>query len=494
MYKLSLRSNSRPNIFANQSVYWYPIKITSRKQLISVNISSFESFALLKEAWGGRRIAASFPLRDSSIEFIYFGDRGNRLISETFGERASCVRSGALNYFFSKEDAYDLYKRIQHEEDAQLVNSTSPLEVEKILEYFFEKYFENEWSISFTKLDALPTYSSNKVAPHPIMHLFSLIDPSLYSEKYYKELFLYLLQKDFLVKWIDPKNVTEYKAGDILEESIVLSRNKIKNMFDFQAVIQRIILETFNKYNVLNSTYLAVQCGNEKSIIKKLFKNLFSLLPTREKSYIGEVYSNFQPKALIECIEIHFIQSYLSKPVLENIILSLNAMFDRVEYYTLRKRNVLDIDYFNRYRFFCEFKFFNPIDCNELKSKMEDIAYSIDNILIENGIYSRIGEMWVKSIKIQVLTPPQFEDDIQYAVSHIWPISRDANRDFVDKREGIKVMHYILHCDYPLYRKSVNVFSLDYSRDVQFMYAILNNLLFKHHNFSLFAKLKKSDI
>ena len=500
MYLLNLIPKSSQNILTDQSIFWYPLKLTTRRQLISINISTIESFENIKKMWAGRRIAASYKLNNSNICFIYFGYRGSKIIADTLGERPLYEGKRALNYYFSDMEIEDIYKTIKLASGEEYDITTSDNEIIISCQHQFERYFEKEWDTKFTKIERTAQYSTNLIAPHPIMHLLDFIDGSLFTEIYYKQLFLFLLKNDLLMKWIHPIDIADNLRSSILEDSINISKNEIKNIYELDKSIQKIAVDIFNKCEIFNSLFLSVQFGNKKSIIKKLLNNLYSLLPDREKQIVEKASYYFQPKVLIKSIEIHFIIRYLSPSRLDNIYNDLKELFDNVEYYSSQKRDMIEIadqshighkkyinSTINRHRFFCKFILYNPIDCSKLQIKVQELGDSINVILKENRIRESIEEMWVKAISIQALMPPSFEDDFQYAISHAWPVARETNKDFVDSVENIKSVHYIIYCDYPVYKREQYLFPLEYSKDIQYLYSILNNRLVQLHNFSQFS-------
>jgi len=492
MYKLVLKSNCGKNILANQSIYWYPLKIT-KEILISINVGTLRSIQTVKKFWAGGRIISTYPLDNETICFFYLGSRGDPNVSYSFGEKPLIVEDECLNYFFSDTDINDIYEKTKKIRKDTTISDK--LEIEDYCYKIFKDALEPEWIIKFSKIKDISKYCTDKIAPHPILHLVSFTRTDVFSKRYYKKMLQYLLLENFLVDWANPDDIPINLRKDILIQCGILSGNEIQSINDLNESIGKIIFELFEKYEIFEIVYLASQCGNQNSIFKVLMENLYALLPSKE--YSGKKSYNFQPKFLIKSVELHFIQMTKSEYKIKNLYKILNTIFDEVELYDVIMHKVIsdeaDIliamrhhEHSNRYRFLCKIEISPLIDYLDLPDHIFDLGNAIKTILIKNRLNNFIKEMWIKKLELEIITPPQFEKDVVFSLAQNWVIERNTSKDRLDKLSNVKTIHVDIACDYVVFRRGEFLFSFDYTREIQYVYSILNKRLNFIHNFTQF--------
>ena len=499
MYKLKLKENNLSNILYNQEIYWYPLKITSRNQLISINIATNESIDKVGKFWAGGRIISDFQLDYENKCLFYLGSKGNPLIAEIFGEKQLIVEDKSLNYFFSEKEIEEIYNNLKDHKN--YVDISEKYDMEDFILKVLEKKLDKEWIIDFSKTKIKNKYCTDNIAPHPILHLVYFTRSNVFSKVYYKDLFQFILQKDFLVNWIDPKEIPNNSKNYVLAWCKNISKNDIKSTDDLRQTIKKIVIEIFDKYEIFGMIYLASRVGDQNSVVKILFENLHSLLPDKAKEYVEQGFYKFQPKLMVNSIELHFIQIASSEYKKRNLYESLNEIFDEVKYYDMFQHKTLseptDIFYAlkhhetNRFRFICRIDIDPPIDYQDLSDKIYELGNAIKTIKKMKNINKLIREMWVKKINLKIFTPPHFEDDVVYSLSHKWLITRKVSDDRSTK-EG-KYIHIELACDYEVFNGGNFKFSFDYSRDIQYTYTILNERLALKHNFTQFSTINDSN-
>lgn len=485
MYKLTLEPKSKKYILKNQSIYWYPLKLTLRGQLISINIANNKSLNIVRKFWSGRRIAATYPLDENNSLFFYLGIQGNIHIFNTFKEKPLFIDEGCLSYIFSEIEVREILDKFEKKGSIKISENNQG--AENLCLKLFEQLFSSEWIIKFYKLENSGKYGTEQISPHPIVHFLNFTKKETFSRSYYKELFLYLLKRDFLVHWLNLEDVSQEEQSEILSDCIKISMSNVKNREDLTIFIKSFILEIFEKYEFFSISYLASQCGSAHSIFKLLMDQLHSLLPEKEKKYIESGYSLFQPKIMIRSIELHFIQASMSRIEAKILKHSLKIIFNEVSYHEAIFSRRYSKRYTKRYRFLCKIILPYLIDYTELSNEIYILGSAIRTILSKSRSNPIVEEMWVKELGLQIVTPPPFEDDTIISISHIWLIPSGAYKNFYDKNILAKVIYLNIACDYLVFKNGEFEFTFDFSREMQYAYSILNHKLAINHNFSQFS-------
>ena len=504
MYQLKLvpETESGRNELTGE-VYWYPLKVYE-KILMSVNITTQSTYKRLGERWRrGGRIIISSPIDDTYAYFLYFGTVGDPKIIPMFGERPLLVRNRSIYYFFSDDDFDGIYQKINSMENKPHVDTTSVRAKQKLCLDFFESYLLPDWSPSLKHTKSKPIdkdvrkygFHTDKIGLHPLLHLIQLIPDNEWNKKYHKQMLIFLFKNNFLVSWInDIENID--KKEDILQKCEEFSNGEITTVAEFKNVLKEIIKQLDDTHEFFGMLYLAAQCATESSVFGALFNNLFEFLPKEQKEWIG--YPRFQPKLIVDELELHFIQNVRSSGKIENMVNGLNQIFDDVDFYELRD---------DRYRFICKVGVL--MDYSSISNWINVICTAVRTIARKNKLKEPTREMWVKRIGVQFVTPPQFEDDVLLAFSKNWFFRRKPRSlDELDEENKRKILKADIICDYRTYelkrsdeenkRKTSKkdnqdiefIFPFKYSRDVQNSYVVLNNLLFKNHNFTRFGETK----
>jgi hypothetical protein len=487
---LKLKSGKR---FSNQIIYWYPIRVFGN-YLISMNIGTIASFKMIKDEWINDRIIASYILNKYNLCFFYIGEQGNKKIFDVFKDKSLIVKNNSLNYIFSDIEISDiLSKAMPPQLSTQFLDKPQR---EIFLYNLFVDIFGDMWIVEFSEIKINCVHCTKQISPHPIIHLLNFMS---FSKDYYKKIIYFLLQNGFLVEWTNTTQVIKNPNDYILITCQKLSDNKILSRRDLDKTIETIVSEIFNKYEIFRIIRLATQSGNDDSILKRLIENLYDKLPTSEQKSIGYSCANFQPKLIITSVVIDFIITAESKYQLESVYNSLKGISTKVFYYDtlnhktiVEKYEILKAMHNNsegRNRFRCLIDFF-PIDYQALPSKIYKISNAIKAVLINKKIYNNIKEMWIKKIKTQIFTPPQFEDDILYSIADNkeWFITRRTLNDYINEDDGSKTVFIDIVCDYQLFKGKEQSFAFEYeySRDMQRVYSTLNYKISKEHNYNQF--------
>lgn len=494
MNKISLKPK-RNNPFSDQTIFWYPIIVTPSGNLISLNIATNEKFERLGKLSNKGYVLSEYQLNQENICFLYHGNKIDQLI-DNFGEKAFITDDGSINYFFSEIELNDIYKKINNEKDSDEIVFKN---IRQFSIYELSKRFGSEWSINISEVDESSIYSTNLISPHPIIQLIDTSDKVL-DKSYYKELLIYLLRNDFLVSWITPDEIPTNLRLKILKKYNQLS-NENKNEHYLGTIIEELITDIFNKLEIFRIIYLAVQCGSDNSILKRLMQNLFSLLPQKKQVEVDIGCINFQPKFVVKSVELHFIEKAEDRVQLSKIYECLKEISRNVKFYDIVQHKILvDEELIHkamknhqvgkRYRFISEISIAPAIDYSELHLKVMELANAIVAILSKkyspNENYQlRVKELWVKKIGLKVFAPPQFESDVMYSLSQKWITKK--TKDHSLNENGIKIMDIDLYCDYPVFVNGEFSFSFDYTRDAQLVYSSLNNELKHKYNFDQFT-------
>ncbi|MCK4798273.1 MAG: hypothetical protein KAT05_12905 [Spirochaetes bacterium] len=443
MYHLKLKSNVGKNIFSSQKIYWYPLVITPRNDLISINISTIVSYKHIKRFWASERVNLTFPLDNSNYCFFYFGSSGDpQIIRKVFKEKPLLVDNNCLNYFYSEREIKDLYNRLKNIKQYKNIfvkNSN----IEDAYRKIFKSFLTSDWDVEFYKVQNLCQYCTEQIALNPILHLVNFTQSYTFSKRYYKKMLEFLLIEGFLIDWIEPKDASQDKKNRLLNWCDNFSENEIKSIHDLNESIKEIVTELFDKYEFFRTSYLAAQCGTQNSIFKKLITNLYSFLPKNKQNYIKKGYYPFQPKLLVKSIELDFIKMTSGKYKIHNIMQNLKKIFNDIESYEIHQHKILKDEtdflfakrdhYTNRYRFLCTIKLFPYIDYLNLADKISELGYAIRTILSDINLNNNIKEMWVKKIELEIITPPQFEEDAVQALASNWLVKRTPSKDRTDE-------------------------------------------------------------
>lgn len=497
MYKLSLRPNQN-NPFQNQMIFWYPLLITPHGSLISFNIATNENFEHLDKLSNKGYVLSTYKLDQENICFIYQGKKIEKLI-ENFGERSFITDDGSINYFFPEKELKYICKKIYDKKDSDEIEIEN---LEHITINELSKRFGEEWKINLTNIEKPYKYSTDLTLPNPIVQLVHYTNNEKFEKKYYKEMLIYLLRRDFLVLWVNSVDMPANLRRDILNKYNELS-NERKNDSYLDIVIRNIVTDLFNKYEIFRIVYLTSQCGSGNSILKLMMNNLYSILPSRDQDHITIGCINFQPKIVVKSVELHFITNTDYEWQLIQIYECLKEISKKVKFYDIAQHKMLDNEELirramkhhhveNRYRFISEISITPAIDYSELHLKVSELTDAIIAILnkryLSYGNYSvSLKELWVKKIGLRILTPPQFEDEVKYSLSQKWIIDHLDKNDRISKNDGAKTMYIDLSCDYPVFMSDEFSFSFDYTRDIQYVYSILNDELKHKHNFDSFS-------
>lgn len=491
MYHLFLRSKSREEVLYGQKIYWYPIGTTRKKHLISINIGTSQSYRNANKFWAGGRTISVYKLDSENICFFYWGSQGDPLIAEEFGEKPVVVKNEGLNYYFSDEEIEEICKNNDSYDKTKDNNDNYKV---KFCTEIFNEALSNNWNLEFKRLDDLCEYGTEYVCPNPILQLIYFTDSNAFSEIYYKQVLEFLLKRGFLVYWIDPEELDDLNS--VLIECRRISKDKIKGTRELRNCINEAVQDLFNKYEIFRACYLASQCGSENSLFKILIENLHSLLPAKEKQYVEKGFYFFQPKLIVNSVELHFIQTTGSKAQAINLYRDLLGITDKVNYYHvlqfkaniehLTAKSLETYPFKNRYRFICKINL-GSVDYSKLPEQIKETIKAIKTVLIKRNTSVFIKEMWIKSIDFKIFTPPQFEDDIVYSLANNLLIKRYSSKDCVDEEYLTKIIHISLACDYKIFEDSKFDFSFNYITDMQRVYSMLNRRLALKHNFSQFS-------
>lgn len=469
MYKLTLESKKRK--FRDQEVYWYPLKITDDGQLVSINIATVRSYKKIKRSFSGIRVTSAYHLDKNNICFFYIGMQGDKSIFHEFGEKPFLIKDSKINYQFSDYEMGVIKHEFERSRSLRREDST-PMMIESL-----QKNLGENWIIGLNKISGIDRFSSKHISPNILLHLLNYIDGTKFEKNYYKDLYLFLVKFDFLVHWIDIDDLWDYDKNQILLSCRNISYGEIINEDDLRKAIKQITAELFYNFEIFKILYIASQYGDNRSTTRLLFKNLHALLPNDTKDYVNQGFYNFQPKMMIYKIELHFIKNFISKSKIKPLIKSLRNIFNSVKIYRVYtpRRGY-------RIRFLCTVE--DSIDPSNLPGLIEMTGKAIQNILTQNNLPKYIEEMWVKSIGVKILTPPQFEDDALYSIGHNWLVNYENNKNYVDKELMVKVVHVVLLCDYLVFSSKGFQFGFDFSNQFLYTYYILNKLLKNKYNFS----------
>jgi len=469
------------------TMYWYPRNVDA-KRLISVNIAARSTYKQLKERWTrSGRVVLSSPIDDTYGYFLYFGTTGDPKILPMFGERPLLVKNQRIFYFFVDSDINSIYNEINTIENKPHANGVEiPKKLKSCLD-FFDRYLSSGWDVSIEYIsskyvDSKEEYAfcTNSIGLHPLLHLIHLIPDSAWNKEYHKQILTFLFKNDFLVSWMEIDDIkSANKREYILQKCEKISDGEITTTSQFRDVSKDIIKQLIDKHEFFETLHLASQSASESSVFRVLFNNLFELVPREQKEWIG--YPKFQPKMIIDELEVHFIQRAGSSAKINMMTDALKKIFDKIDLYGLRDR---------RYRFICNVAL-PAQDYSSLPDRVGAIYDAVRTIARDNHLSEPTKEMWVKRISVRFITPPQFEYDVLLAFSKNWFFRRRPREfDELDEENRRKILKADIICDYSVYQGEEFIFLFKYFQNVQNSYVALNDLLSKNHNFTHFVEMK----
>ena len=458
MYKLTLEprkgcklvfnprtSTEIKKVFMNDT-YWYPQRIEG-KRFISLNISSSDTlkkFIPLALPYGN--IFGAFPINGDDVCYVYSGSLSSNRISASFGLRPLFAGRSHLSYFLPDEDfknivcqdikAYiqDLLKT-ENSDSISLMDEnltvlkkilTTPVDTNlDLYSRFFEICCDDRCVKARLSHEESCEYCTPKVGLHPLLHVVKLVPSEVWIKKYHKDLLVYLLQQDFLVDWRDIKELDETRQRRILSE-VKKIIPVIKDVQDFKKAVREIVKNLVNKHDIFKILYFLSRYEGGSATLKKIFDNLFYLLPKKTEEYL--FYPKFQPKLFIDGFELHFIMMSDNINKISRMNIDLQKIFDEADFF---KTGVsIDDPSLRRYRFICKIKRGSYyIDYFDFPDIIEDIRNAIKTIAKQNKLYFNEEEAWLKLINIKIETSPHFEDAALEAFSRKWVLQRKISED-----------------------------------------------------------------
>ena len=466
MYKLTLeiregceltfkpeKSNEVRKIFMDDT-YWYPQRI-EEKRFISLNISSADTLnTFIPSALLQGNIFGAFPINDNDVCYVYSGSLRSTRISAFLGLRPLCASKERLSYFFPDEDFKNICQDVKTYAQEVIENSgdtvsltAEDLNVLKKIEEtpltsiatnldlyrrFFEIYCDERCVKAHLTPEEPCEYCTAKVGLHPLLHIVKLVPSDTWIEGYYKDFLIYLFQQDFLVDWIDIKNLDKTRQKTILSEAKEIVP-AIKDMQDFKEVVEETIKNMINRRDIFKILYYLSRYEDSSTTLKAMFDNLFYLLPKKTEEYL--FYPKFQPKLFIDGFEVHFIMMARHEEDIVRMDKDLQEIFDETEYSKTGPSKVSN--WLFRYRFKCKVKIGGRyVDYIDLPDVIEDTCNAIRALANRNGVEfvpgePGLSESWLKRMSIKIVTPPQFEYAIFKAFAFLprWHLRRKVSED-----------------------------------------------------------------
>lgn len=489
LLKLSPTTRSGKSILGDQTVYWYPIKVCD-EMFTSVTIIDRGQHETLKSKWveDGRTIV-SFNI-DGYTVCIYSGTVGDKRVIPLFNEKPFLVKDGNICYFIPNDELFndifykvdDYIRNIQFSKrfklDKKLYSNfqRASTDVEKC-KIFFEDYFQPGWTVELTSIETdVCAFCTRDIGLNPVLNLISIMPADMWENKYQKELFIYILKNGFLMNWIEVKQIDDAKLKIELKDTYTnITKEKLSDT-ELNNIIKSIINNLFYKGGIFHTLYKTAASASDESSVN-LFDLLFCLMPEEEIKYID--FPRVQPKVIINGIEFHFIQYAKKDKEIEDMKneLKKEKIFDKeLEVYKLGKADVNKG--FFRYRFIGKIGIAQ--DYVYLPRTIRCISNAIKNIAKGRNLHQEGEEMWIRRIKIKIITPPQFEHDVWQAFGRIhplipYPIDKPSIRIEEEKKLGILDAEII--CDYKVYNCGIYIFAKKFNYDFQRKYARLNKLL-----------------
>ena len=457
MYKLTLkpgkgyklvfkprRSNEIRKIFMNDT-YWYPQKIED-KRFISLNISSADTLKkFIPLALPEGNVFGAFSINNNEVCYVYSGSLTNNRVSASFGLRPFFVTNETLIYFIPDEDFKNICQDVNMyirkviedgsgpislmDEDFKILRKilTTPIAANLgLYARFFEIYCEKKCKahISYVKSHK---YCTAKVGLHPLLYIIESIPTSTWIKEHDRVLFVYLLQQDFLVDWMDITDLDETKQRRILSgmQKIIPEINR----FNFEIKVTEIVKYLIDKRDIFTILYFLSRYEGGSATLRKIFDNLFFLLPKDAEKYL--LYPKFQPKLFMDGFEIHFIlmDTLQNESQMKS---DLKEIFDDVDSFRV---GLYEPERYLRYRFVCKAKREGKyIDYMDLPDMLEDTCRAIITLAKRNKMKfmekeSRMKESWLKRLNLRIVTPPQFESTTLEAFSKKWILQRKVSED-----------------------------------------------------------------
>lgn len=462
MYKLTLelkrgyelafnprKGNEIRKIFMNDT-YWYPQKIED-KRFISLNISSadtLKNFIPLALSYGN--IFGAFPINDDDVCYVYSGSISSNRVSASFGLRPLFAGRSRLSYFFPDEDfkniiCQDIKAYIQDlltteysdpisltYEDLKALKELLTTPISTNLDpysRFFEIYCDDRCVKAHLSHEEPCEYCTAKVGLHPLLHVVKLVPSEVWIKEHHRDLFVYLLHQDFLVGWTDIAELNETRQKRIL--SGIKGITPEINRFNFKVKVKNIVKNLVNKHDIFTILYFLSRYEGGSATLKKIFDNLFYLLPKETGQYL--TYPKFQPKLFIDGLEMHFILLSETIGKIYQMRRNLREIFDEVDFF--RVGIYEPKPHLRRYRFICKANREGQyIDYMDLPNIIEDTGRAIITLVKQNKLEfveeeSRMKESWLKRINLKIVTPPQFETATLEAFSKRWVLQRKVSKD-----------------------------------------------------------------
>lgn len=460
MYKLTLepceefevvfkpkRSNQTQKIFM-EDTYWYPQRIKG-KRFISLNISSADTLKrFVPLALPEGNIFGEFPINDNEVCYVYSGSLTGNRVSASLGLRPFFVSNDTLFYFFPDEDfktichdvGMKVRKVVENSSGSVSIMDENLRKLRKILTTpiaanlglyarFFELYCEDKCKahLSYVNVDS-QRYCTAKVGLHPLLHIVELIPSRAWTKERHRNLFVYLLQQDFLVDWVDITELDETRRIRILSGIKRITPEITR--FNFKIRVNNMIKNLVNKCDIFTICYFLSRYEGGAATLKKLFDNLFYVLPEETEAYLS--YPKFQPKLFIDGFEMHFILSGNIAKIYQ-MEMDLWEIFDEVASFGVGISEPKP--HLRRYRFVCKAKRERQyIDYMDFPDILDGTCNAIITLVNQNELQfvkqqSRLKESWLKRINLRIVTPPQFETATLEAFGKSWILHRKVSKD-----------------------------------------------------------------
>jgi hypothetical protein len=431
-----------------KDTYWYPQKIENN-QFISLNISSVDTLKrFIPLALPEGCIFGAFPINDNEVCYVYSGTLTDNPISASFGLRPFFATNDTLIYLIPDEDFkknicqdVNVYVRKVIEDDSGPISLTD--DDSKILRKivttpiaanldlyakFFEIYCKKRCKVHISHVNSYK-YCTAKVGLHPLLYIIESIPTETWIKEDDRDLFVYLLQQDFLVDWRNMTDLDETERRRILSE---MQKNLPEiSRFNFEIKMTKIVKDLIDKRDIFTILYFLSRHEGGSATLKKLFDNLFLLLPDDTEKYFN--YPKFQPKLFIDGFEMHFILLSDNTRNFSRMKSDLRQIFDEVDFF---KAGIFEPNrLLLRYRFVCRAKREEEyIDYMDLPDILENICKAIITLAKRNKMKfmkkeSLMKESWLKRLNLKIVTPPQFERTTLEAFSKKWILQRKVSED-----------------------------------------------------------------
>lgn len=441
------RSNEIQKIFVNDT-YWYPQKV-EEKQYISLNISPIDTLKkFIRLALAEGNIVSAFPINNNEVCYVYSGTLKDNPISVSFGLRPFFVTNDTLIYFVPDEDfkknmCQDINVYIRKviedgsgpislmDDDSKILREilTTPIAANlDLYAKFFEIYCKKRCKVHVSHLNSYK-YCTEKVGLHPLIYIIESIPTETWIKEDDRDLFVYLLQQDFLVDWMDMTELDEKRRIRIFSE--MQKAIPEINRLNFEIKVKNLVKNLVKKCDIFTVLYFLTRYEGGSATLKKILDNLFYLLPRETGEHLS--YPKFQPKLFIDSFELHFILRSEHIGKIDQMKRDLLKIFDKVDFF--RAGRYEPKPYLRRYRFICKAnREGHFIDYMDLPNLIGDTARAVITLAKQNnmlfiGEESRMKESWLKRLNIRIITPPQFETTTLEAFSKRWILQRKVSED-----------------------------------------------------------------